>query len=261
MAGKRIKDLLEAAALTDDDVFVVDKADDTGTKKVHYKDMIAPYSNPNLLDNWYFADPIDQRQGYVVPPDTQYYSDTGLATPAGTVSAYTAANPGNGTYGSITVSGTTYYVPWSAAVRGYVGQNLYTIDRWTTYNTAPSILVEDSQIRLHKGVNQFAALWQHLEGLPAGTYTMSVLFGNQINLGSGHIAVAAKDTESSELLYGNHYPHANDLISSTFTTTVSLMLLVDVAVIVASPQARAVRMPSSEMEAISGSSISHVSSG
>ena len=31
-------------------------------------------SNPNLLDNWYFGNPVDQRGGYVVPPGETYHT-------------------------------------------------------------------------------------------------------------------------------------------------------------------------------------------
>lgn len=131
--------------------------------------------NKNLLGNWYFADPIDQRQGYVVPPDTQYYSDTGLATSAGTVTSYTTANPGNGTYGTITVSGTTYYVSWSAAVRGYVGTT-YTVDRWRVNSGSGThaVLVGDGCVSVVSGTDTSA--YRHLmESLPAGAYTFSFL--------------------------------------------------------------------------------------
>ena len=43
-------------------------------------------SGENLLDNAYWANIdsiIDQRKGYVVLPDTPYYSDDGLTTQAG----------------------------------------------------------------------------------------------------------------------------------------------------------------------------------
>lgn len=86
-------------------------------------------SNSNLLDNWYFADPIDQRQGHVVPPGTAYFSDTGLSAQAGTVSGYTTANYVDGVYGSIRVDSTTYYVDWMQAARGYV-RDRTGLDRW-----------------------------------------------------------------------------------------------------------------------------------
>ena len=47
-------------------------------------------SNPNLLDNWYFGNPVDQRGGYVVPPGVAYYQmDT--TTQIGTTDKYYTA--------------------------------------------------------------------------------------------------------------------------------------------------------------------------
>lgn len=138
-------------------------------------------SNPNLLDNWYFGNPIDQRGGYVVPPDTPYYSDTGLTTQAGTVSAYTTASPGNGTYGTITVSGTTYYVAWSAAVRGYTGTG-YGIDRWKMPDNF-TITITENGIELHKPANTGDIVWMQslepflLKQLRGKTITLSCLTG------------------------------------------------------------------------------------
>lgn len=128
--------------------------------------------NPNLLDNWYFCNPVDQRGGYVVPPGTAYYSDTGLTTQAGAVSAYTKAAKVNSTYGTIAVSGTTYYVAWSAAVRGYVGAG-YTIDRWRTY-VKGTVLITDDGVHLIDTIDWGTQI--ELNRVPINTpVTLSVL--------------------------------------------------------------------------------------
>lgn len=131
-------------------------------------------SNPNLLDNWYFADPIDQRGGYVVPGGTAYYSDTGLSAQAGSVDAYTKAVNADGVYGTITVSGTAYYVPWSAAVRGYVGMG-YGIDRWKRANPCVALPAENGLSVIQTTNSGFAVTQDFNPPLPAGTYTLSVL--------------------------------------------------------------------------------------
>lgn len=137
--------------------------------------------NPNLLDNWYFGNAVDQRGGYVVPANTPYYSNTELSTQVGTVSAYAKAVKVNETYGTITVSGTTYYVAWSAAVRGYTGA-VYGIDRWllqaTTYC---NLIINDGYITLYAKDNDGL-----LQKLPAGqfstgdTITVSVLTDTEL---------------------------------------------------------------------------------
>ena len=107
------------------------------------------HSNENLLDNWYFpADSvIDQRGGYVVPSGTAYYSDTGLATQAGTTDTYLTATYVNATYNTITVSGTAYYVAASDCVRGYAG-NTPSIDRWMKRSALMGLVVESTGLRL-----------------------------------------------------------------------------------------------------------------
>lgn len=135
-------------------------------------------SNPNLLDNWYFVDPIDQRQGYVVPPDTPYYSDTALTTQAGTVSGYTKAVKVNDTYGTITVSGATYYVAWSAAVRGHTTDqgSVPAFDCWRL--AVVTVTAEDGCLHM-MGETQYSQISQRTElnksAFAGQTVTVSVL--------------------------------------------------------------------------------------
>ena len=89
--------------------------------------------NPNILDNWYFGNPINQRGGKIVPVGITYYSDTSLSAAAGTTTSPFIATAVNSTYGSISVSGTTYYVTASDIVDGYILEPYtasYTFDRW-----------------------------------------------------------------------------------------------------------------------------------
>lgn len=140
--------------------------------------MIGAKSRENLLHNWYFGNPVDQRGGYVVPSGTAYYSDTGLTTQAGAVSAYTKAAKVNSTYGTITVSGTTYYVEWSAAVRGYTGAG-YGIDRWCTVSNEIVVLINKDSVTLENtGTSSFIWWKQPLENvknLLGKTVTVSAL--------------------------------------------------------------------------------------
>lgn len=89
--------------------------------------------NPNLLDNWYFPNPVNQRNGHVIPPKGagHLYSDAACTSliSGGTIDAYRQVTPvstGNYTY---SVDGDAYYVKASDVVPGYTGIG-YTIDRW-----------------------------------------------------------------------------------------------------------------------------------
>lgn len=89
--------------------------------------------SPNLLDNWYFPNPVNQRNGHVIPPKGagHLYSDAACTSliSGGTIDAYRQVTPvSTGNY-SYSVDGGTYYVKASDVVRGYTGIG-YTIDRW-----------------------------------------------------------------------------------------------------------------------------------
>lgn len=143
------------------------------------------YSNPNLLDNWYFADPIDQRQGYVVPPGTAYYSDTGLSAQAGTVAAYTTAEYVDGVYGSVTVDGVTGYVDWTAAVRGHTNVKTfgqYLFDRWLG-GQGTTVTLGNTGVTGLPGQTFRAQIYTYLEN-PEHLYgkivTQSILFNGKV---------------------------------------------------------------------------------
>lgn len=122
--------------------------------------MYSHISSPNLLDNWYFADPIDQRGGYVVPPGMPYYADPSGATQAGTTSGYIpTVMTSNGW--TIVVEGTNYYVVAGHVVRGYTNPAgyiidgtdstdiKYTIDRWYLDTVIDgAVLIDNEGIRL-----------------------------------------------------------------------------------------------------------------
>ena len=89
--------------------------------------------SPNLLDNWYFPNPVNQRNGHVIPPKGagHLYSDAACTSliSGGTIDAYRQVTPvSTGNY-SYSVDGGTYYVKASDVVPGYTGIG-YTIDRW-----------------------------------------------------------------------------------------------------------------------------------
>ncbi len=86
---------------------------------------------PNLLDNAYFGNPVDQRNGYIVPAGVAYYKVDGYV-PQGpipeTVKVDYIDHAGSARFN---YGGAACYVPKDGGyVRGYTGQFVYTIDRW-----------------------------------------------------------------------------------------------------------------------------------
>lgn len=84
---------------------------------------------PNLLDNWYFGNPVDQRGGMLQLAGTMLYTDAActqnLYQSTKTTSIVRvsdiAAHPSDNS---------TVYVKLADCVRGYVDTWTYTIDRW-----------------------------------------------------------------------------------------------------------------------------------
>ena len=128
----------------------VDQLDHTAQQIDDGLNIARGVSNPNLLDNWYFGNPVDQRQGYVVPPGVAFYAsdDTTLSTPLGTTAAYDTVVERNSTYAKfVNASGAYYLVAASDAVRGYTGR-AYTIDRWMSYKTDNAIIITENGLQL-----------------------------------------------------------------------------------------------------------------
>lgn len=172
----------------------VDKLDHTAQQIDDGLNIARGVSNPNLLDNWYFGNPVDQRQGRVVKPNTTYYSNNTLTTAAGTTSAYvTAYRYATGTVNGVNYASfkledsdtaPTYYAAPENVVRGYTGAG-YGLDRWKGYDSGQVVLIYNDHISIKHGVNNgiiefldkdyFASLFNK-------TMTLSFLLMNNILL-------------------------------------------------------------------------------
>ena len=106
---------------------------DNGIKSIN------SFVRPNLLDNWYFGNPVDQKKGYIIPKDTQIYADSTLTdTSPGLTTAWRKVEYVNSTFCIYRGTGGTglYYVKTADAVRGYIGSSFseYALDRWRVEN-------------------------------------------------------------------------------------------------------------------------------
>lgn len=91
--------------------------------------------NPNLLDNWYFGKPVNQRGGHIVPAGTPYFvpgssTQSGVLSSSATVIGY--LNSGGLLYPQIKVGGETYITPIGTDISGYISSVAggYGIGRW-----------------------------------------------------------------------------------------------------------------------------------
>lgn len=171
--------------------------------------------NPNLLDNWYFGNPVNQRNGYVVPPQTPYYTlSTTEWNQVGVTEGYyaiTGTNGGGEAY-TISIGGTTYMVTKSAAVRGYTGEG-YGIDRWRVENSTTIKLTNNGLVITttnDNGITQNSEQLQYLLGkiVTFSMLTASGLYAITFDAGgiSGGVNLSSFEifSTSSWLLYVRH---------------------------------------------------------
>ena len=130
--------------------------------------------NPNLLDNWFFGRPVNQRSGYYIPAGVKYntlsWTEAGTTDKAYPVIGYSGQDP------LITVNGTNYIVGKSAQVPGYCGEWVYTIDRWEI--SEGTLTVNDGSIS-HSGGQLFHPLSDELSAILKGKrLTLSFLYAD-----------------------------------------------------------------------------------
>ena len=106
-------------------------------------------TNPNLLDNWFFGNPVNQKKGYYIPAGVKYntlsWTEVGTTDKAYPVIGYIGQDP------LITVNGTNYIVGKSVQVPGYCTAG-YTVDRWRTgYDGTFAVNVSDTGVSLVSG--------------------------------------------------------------------------------------------------------------
>lgn len=139
--GRKVngKTLTEDVTLTGENIAV------SSTDSTPISGAVKYRTNPNLLDNWYFGNPVNQRKGKIIPAGKSYYTtpDITLTEVGKTDKAYTVIEiqnyAGYGQRATISIDGAVYYVLDQDAVRGYTGPT-YSVDRWISPNSC--ILVD-----------------------------------------------------------------------------------------------------------------------
>lgn len=101
------------------------------TSVTNVSNQLGTFVRPNLLDNWYFGRPVDQRGGYIQIGGTMMYKDAACTDQFGP-SAGTTPVVVYATYARPIDNGVelALYIPLTSIVRGYTG-NGYTVDRWS----------------------------------------------------------------------------------------------------------------------------------
>ena len=133
--------------------------------------------NPNLLDNWYFIDPIDTKEGRLVPPGATADLD-GDASVVITTDKYYTVTKINGGYAQFVYSdGKTYNTLLSGCVRGYKAYE-QGINRWMDYYDFGVMLVTTTGLRCIGTDNDFWLTQFIHQPLAGKTVTASVLLAD-----------------------------------------------------------------------------------
>ena len=136
------------------------------------------FVRPNLLDNWYFGRPVDQKGGMLQLAGTMLYSDAACTqalfqstktTPIIKVSDI-AAHPSDDS---------TVYVKLADCVRGYTG-NGYSVDRWMLYTDGGNVAISNGYLDIYASKQHGTYLTQKIDpelakALAGKTVTWSVL--------------------------------------------------------------------------------------
>ena len=127
--------------------------------------------NPNLLDGWYFGNPVDQRSGKIIPAGVPYYKNETQIGVTDKAYPYTDC---------FYIDGESYWTTNDNIKRGYTGAG-YTIDRFCiidSYNTM-TVCIEDGCLHISnpsETVSDQSWFVQYLENVPASSVvTLSVL--------------------------------------------------------------------------------------
>ena len=134
------------------------------------------FVRPNLLENWYFGRPVDQREGKIIPAGKSYYTTPDITLPevGKTDKAYTVIEiknySGYGQRATISISGTVYYAWDQDAVRGYTGK-VYGVDRWSSQSNIVTMVVGDDGLTVSSTAESGAVeICQYFESyIKAGT--------------------------------------------------------------------------------------------
>lgn len=158
--------------------------------------VVPTFTRPNLLDNWYFGRPVDQRGGYISLQGVPVYNDAACTSLIGNQIETAATCIKSGTNYERRINGQGGgFVKAADVVRGYTGNWIFTVDRWSLSGPSSSrvLTIRDGAIHLQGGTLPDDYIFQRVPYVPVGEYCFSVLFrGN-----TGRIALSNKLTDMS----------------------------------------------------------------
>lgn len=121
------------------------------TSVTNVSNQLGTFTRPNLLDNWYFGNPVDQKKGKIIQSGVNIYTDSTLKTLIGPAAYACPVVELTSTYAKVQDAkntGSYYYAAPADVVRGYTG-NGYTVDRWMIgAGSSGTLSLADSGLKL-----------------------------------------------------------------------------------------------------------------
>ena len=152
------------------------------TSVTNVSNQLGTLVRPNLLDNWYFGRPVDQRGGKIIQQGVNIYADSALKTLIGPAAYACPVVELTSTYAKVQDAKNTsnyYYAAPADVVRGYTG-NGYTIDRWKMEIDIGTVTVDSDGIILDGGAHGITLNQQSgtalVEALRGKIVTQSVMY-------------------------------------------------------------------------------------
>lgn len=147
---------------------------------------VGTFARPNLLDNWYFGNPVDQKKGNISLKDVPVYNDAACTSLIGNQIEVAATCIKSGTNYEKRINGQGGgFVKAADVVRGYIpAWNGYSIDRWSVESDSEIVItLVNGGIRVKNTANverQFKQILPIDLNLAGMMITISVLVGDVI---------------------------------------------------------------------------------
>lgn len=138
--------------------------------------VVPTFTRPNLLDNWYFGRPVDQRGGYIVPKGVNYYKVDGLVLQGPIPETVRVDYIDESGSARFDYGGVHCYVPKGGGyVRGYTGTG-YTVDRWISTASPKTVQAANDHLAISDTAD-YGGFFQRLEyeSLRGKTVTFTTL--------------------------------------------------------------------------------------
>ena len=145
--------------------------------------------NPNLLDNWYLGNPVNQRDGKIIQQGVNIYTDSTLETLIGTAAYACPVVELTSTYAKVQdakITSSYYYAAPGNVVQGYTGQG-YGIDRFTNDGQGGIVTVGDGFVSFQK-TGEYTSPIQYYEPnrVPANqVVTVSTIVNDELFFATG----------------------------------------------------------------------------